>query len=306
MPDFNGKTWFRENLAPYLSIIKSQMSGYAPIITSTNLTEIQTNVVETIVVTGDFFTPDLVVASNTLTISNFVFVSQTEIQFDVTTTTAEANTVSLTTPFGAVTLNILSVSAPPWIDLRSGSGSVFTEQHRAGTNFVRDADGAGTTGAIFSSWLRFNSHQWDRNTPKRLSIIGKANDTHMIGIMSTQNQNETASGQYFEAEIYAYVASTYVYGFYGTNISGGGVSQYLAGGSFGGKPYYKLQFNDNGEAGSTFRIFGLADLSNFDDESNLVATWTVPASFTANDTPIMPCITGGATSRIVAYLVEDM
>ena len=306
MAALQGKSWFRANIAPYLSIIKSAMSGYPPIITLVDTTTVTTNVTVTVTVTGDFFTPDMTVTCPTGTTSNFVFINQHEVKFDFITTTAQSNTISFATPFGAASFTIVS-TVVTWIDLRLGSGSTFTEVHRSGTTVTRDANGMRTSGSVWSSWVRFPSHEWNRSVMKKLSMIVQGNSSaHMVGIMSAANQNTTSTAQYYEAEIYAYCPSSYIWGFYGTNAAGGGTSNSQSNIQISSYPYYKIEFNDNGQVGSTFKVFGLSNLSNFDDQTNLLGTWTVGTNMSANDTLIMPCFTMSSGSRLVAYLVENM
>lgn len=308
MPLFSGKTWFRNNITPYLTKIKSEIASnsccYPPIITAIDPIVFPISVTTTVGLKGEFFTPTMVITCPTATISNYTFINQQECTFDIITSTAQVNTITATTAGGSDTITIESVLSL-WIDLRLGSTSTFTEEHKAGTTVTRYSDGMGSNGSLWSNWIRFPSDQWNRSTLKQCSIIMKKSAANMAGIMSTEEQDENSSAQYYQAEIYAYMPSTYMWGFYGTNSANTGISGNQSNVTIS-TPYYKIQFNDNGQSGSTFRIFGLADLTNFDDESDLLGTWTVPASFTANDNPIMPCVTMSGATRIVAYKVKDM
>ena len=303
----SGKTWFRDNISPYLTKIKAEMAtvgGSPPIVYSTDVTTIPINTVVTITVTGDFFTPAMTITCPTATISNYVFLTQQSCTFDITTTTAQNNVISYTTS-SSVTSDILStVSA--WTDLRTG-GDAYTETHDPGTTVTQDAEGLWSNGSLWSNWLKITSASWNRTNPKRVSFVLKTGGTAcMFGIMGNE-QDENATAQYYQAEIYAYVPSTYVWGFYGTNAAHAGASSTQTNVTINAYPYTKIEFQDNGEAGSTFKIFGLSDLTDFDDESNLLGTWTVGVAMTADSTTLYPCCTTGSINiRFVAFKVEDM
>lgn len=307
MPLFAGNTWFRDNIIPYLTKIKAEINANSgccspPIVTSFNPPTFPINTVTTVTLIGDFFTPSLVITCGTATISNFQFITQQQCTFDITTNTGQVNTVDVSNGGGSVNISVESITSS-WVDLRVGSSSVFTEEHSAGITVVRDAEGIGNTGNLWGTWLRFPSHSWDRVSLKKCSIIVKNATLHMAGLMSTENQNETSASQYYEAEIYVYMNGS-AQAFYGSNAAGIGVSDLHTAIAIP-TPYYKIEFNNNGQVGSQFKVFGLSNLTNFDDVSNLLGTWTVGTSMTANDVPIMPCITMTGATRIVAFKIED-
>ena len=311
MAVYNGAEWFRLNIMPYLTEIKSSIGGAsypAPIISSFTPTEFIINTPTTITAVGDFFTPTTVITSNTATISNYTYIDQQHCSFTITTPTAQSNTVIVDNGSGNADILINSIAASTWVDLRAGSSSVFTEEHAAGTTLVRDANGISTTGSLWSTWVRFTSDTWTRSTPKKCSIIITSDFSIMAGIVDLQNQDKTSVSQFYEGEIYGLIASNLLIGFYGTDSLDNGVST----SSDPSNPinittsYCKLQFTNNGSAGSTFKIFGMGNITNLDDESNLLRTITIGAVHTANGQNIMPCALASGDARIVAYKVEDI
>jgi hypothetical protein len=278
-------------------------SGYPPIVNSQTVARINATSSNNVELSGDFFTPDTVVTSLNGTVSNFNFSLQSSCQFDYTSDVEGEDTITITTPSGSVDINIIVNPPSSWVDMRAGRDT-FTEEHNAGLTVSRDTNGAYVNGSLWSSWYRINSHSWNRSSKKKVSIIGKASQSHMIGITS-ERQSLTSSSQYYQAEVVAYMSGNTLSGFYGKSAGGGGVN----GGtslSLSGNPYYKLVFEDNGEANSTYSLYGLSDLSNFDDESILLGTNTIPAHMNGDGENLMVDVISTSTHRFIAFNIEDM
>jgi len=305
---FSGKTWFRNNIMPYLTKIKAEIAasgGTPPLVTTSTPPNFNINTVTAVSVTGDFFTPTMTATCPTATITNYTFISQQSCTFDILTSTAQTNTITLTTVGGSTTLSVTSL-ASAWVDLRTG-GSVYTETHRTGTTITQDADGLRSSGILWSNWLKITSVSWQRVNLKRVSIIYRGdNSACMVGIMGS-DQIESSTAQYYQAEIYAYNTGSAIARFYGTNAAHTGVSSAITSTTTSGNTYIKLVYSNNGNNTGTMKIYGLSNLSNLDDVSNLLNTITIPAVFTADSVTLYPCVTFGSTSqRLVAVKVEDM
>ena len=307
---FAGKPWFRTNIKPYLTKIKAEIAaasgGNPPIITNHSPTDIPVDTATTITVTGDFFTPSTVVTCATGTITNYTFITQQSCTFDLECSTAQTNTI-IFAGGGSTTSITIESTVSAWLDLRSTSSDTFTEAHKSGTAMVRDANGVGqTSGALWSHWLKFTSLAWTRSTPKTLSMIMTlGTSAHMAGIQGS-DQDGSASAQYYQAEIYAYMPSNYLWGFYGTNAAHSGASNSQTNATLTGYGWYKVVWEHQGEPGTTVKVYGLSDLSDFDG-GTLIQTWTVGTAMTANSTTLYPAVTyGNASQRVVAIKLEDV
>ena len=306
MTDFAGKAWFRANIIPYLTTIKANSTsggGTPPLVTSHAPVSIGINTVTTIAVTGDFFTPTMAPTCPTGTVTNYVFISQQSCTFDITFPSDQTNTITLTTVGGSTTINIDS-TVSNWIDLRAG-GDTYTETHKSGTTISQDATGLRSTGALWSNWLKIDSESWLRANPSHMSMIIKVSGTAMMAGIMGSDQVPSASSQYYQAEIYSYIPSTYCYGFYGTNAGHNGVNSNLTNIQISSYAYTKLVWEHSGEVGYTMKVYGLTDLTDLDDLTNLLGTHTVPATFTADSVTLYPCVTMGTQNqRLVAVKVE--
>jgi hypothetical protein len=307
MAIFAGKQWFRDNLQPYLTVIKGELCKHPPVVHSTQPIHVVTGTVNHVILKGDYFHPNLTVYLPFVngTITNVVWNNFHEIEFDIFVGTDSTVTPTITTCDGTATFDVLAVTST-WVDLRAGSPSTWTETHDPGTTITYDSEGLISTGSLWGNWYKFTSHSWARTTLKKVEFIMKHNNTaHMAGIMGSE-QDETSNAQYYQAEIYAYFPNTF-WGFYGTNVSHSGVNGSQAGAPALTDPYYKFVFENNGQPGSNYYLYGLADLSNFDDTSNLMMSGTVPASFTCDSpTLYVAATTANNTQRMVAFNITDM
>jgi hypothetical protein len=309
MAIFGGKQWFRDNLAPYLTIIKNQLCSIPPQIHMPLPIEVTTGVVTHVELKGDYFHPDTTVYLAFVygTVTNVTWNNFHSIEFDIFVGSDSTVSVAVTSCGNTTNFDVVATTST-WVDLRAGSTDTWTETHDPGTTISYDAEGLISNGALWSNWYKFTSHSWLRSVPKRVSFIVKHNGTaHMSGIMSNE-QNEASTAQYYQAEIYSYYTGSTFWGFYGTNAAHGGVSSNQSGGQpISTYPYYRFEFENNGEVGANYSLHGLADLSNFDDTSHQLKLGTVPANFTADGTTLYVAATTGTTSqRMVAFKIEDM
>jgi hypothetical protein len=129
--------------------------------------------------------------------------------------------------------------------------------------------------------------------------------THMVVIFSNE-QDESSTAQYFQGEIQLYTSGTTATYFYGTNAAHAGVNQNLSDVA-ATYVYTKVVFTNNGQAGATCKLYGLGNLNDLDDETNLITTYVVASNMTADGTTLYPgCITGDASTHLVAVKVENM
>lgn len=307
MPLFAGKTWFRNNIAPYLTKIKSEICKQPPVVHSTTPIIVYTGQITHVILDGDYFHPGVTVYLPFIygAVTNVNWINFHTIEFDIFVGSDSTVQPLITTCEGSVTIDVTSITTA-WVDLRLGSGSAFTEQHRAGTSINRDSEGLYSDGVIWENWYKFDSHTWDRvSENKKVSIIMKnSGSAHMFGIMGNE-QDESATAQYYQAEVYAYYTSSGIGRFYGTDAAHNGQSDNFSGTYTPTQPYMKIEYDDNGEAGAEVRFYDMVDLSNF-NAGTLILTTTVGAVLDADSTTLYVAATTTATARMVAFKLEDM
>jgi hypothetical protein len=131
----------------------------------------------------------------------------------------------------------------------------------------------------------------------------------MIGIGSSAT-NESSSSQYSQAEVNAYFSgSTSFWGLYGNNGNVGSAgNHYNTHNISGGSGVYKIKFTNDGTAGySTFTLYELpsANESDWDNESNVLKTFSVGGTLAPDEPNIMPFILprDNTTQRFIAVKV---
>lgn len=211
---------------------------------------------------------------------------------------------------------ILSAS---WIDLRTG-GEILTAGNSAGNDIRfrsgmainRDANGMYFTGSNpWQSWVKFEKYKWNRGQNKTIEwVFSRPSSAMMLGIGSDAT-DETSSSQYSQAENQAYFNnSNNLYGLYGNNgILGNGTSQNMNTDLTGGSGIYKIKFTNDGSGGTgTFSIYELpsSNKADWDNESNLLRTWTIGSNMSADENVLMPFIIpiSGGTQRFIAFKIS--
>jgi hypothetical protein len=311
MAIFNSLNWFRLQILPYLTVIKNNSNGLpAPIIYnySPQLITAYPLLTPTLInITGDFFHPLTTITCPTCTITNSTFINSTSLSFEMGSSINLIHNITITTPSGSTVITVESI-LEQWIDLRSGTTSVFTVLSEPSTNITYNSEGIRSNGSLWWNWYKFNSHQWLRSTPKNISIIMKTRGAHMCGILS-EEQDENSNSQWLESEIMIYLNSgESLSRFYGTDSTHNGVNGNILNISIDDNvyPYYKWTINNNGNVGEQYSIHGLADLTNFDDNSNLINSGVIDNVFTANGNTLMVGALPRGNTRMVAFKIEDV
>ena len=234
----------------------------------------------TITISGENFTPTTTVSIPGFdgTVNSITINSSSELEVNITSGTTEttyniiiSNNGVLNTEWAGNGVGLLTVATSTWVDLRAG-GATFTDgngagndiRYRSGMSMARDANGMYFTGSSpWSSWVKFESLGWTRGTNKTLQwIFTRPDSAMMIGIGSTTT-DETSTAQYYQGEIEAYFnSSTNFSSFYGrsTNQS---VNYNISGGS----NIFKLVFENDGGASSTYTLYELPSASPADGNS---------------------------------------
>ena len=265
---------------------------------------------------GSFFTPDLTVTINGQVVNSVTFISDNEIDVDFTTGTTDGSySIEISNGCGSYKIdNVIIVQLSVWQDLRAG-GTTFSGTDILAKNGVvinRDANGMFFTGGQnpWASWVKFQSLAWQRGQLKNCQwIFTRPESFMMIGIGSTAT-NENSTAQYAQAEVEAYFNnSTSLWGLYGNNGTVGGAgNQNVTTNISGGTGVFKIKFTKDGSAGGVFTIYELpsANQSDWDNESNVIASFTIAGTIAPDEVNIMPFIIprSGGTQRFLAIKVD--
>ena len=275
---------------------------------------------KTVTVNGSFFTPDTTVECAGLNIDRIEFINSHRIVLSVTANSTvgiysmKINNGSETEVESAIEVLDIRYAI---IDLRAGGTEFAPEaiEMRDGMSFTRTESGMYFTGADpWGGWARFvgddNAWVWNRSEKKDISWIFTNRSSFMAGIGST-NTNPTSRTQYIEAEIVGYFSSsTGFYGFYGNRGTPGASTE----GSYSaifpdGSAVKKLVLENNGEPGSTYRLYVLPDSTkpSWTDNSNLVAEGTIGSNMTADEQLLMPFAVprNGDSTMFLGFILEQ-
>jgi len=261
------------------------------------------------------------------TIDDTRYISNSLIEIDVTSAAALA-IYSLVLSNGSIDstgyeadegLNALEVRAPAsWYDLRLG-GDAFSDgnaagndiRYRSGMSMSRDANGMWFTGSSpWSSWVKFESLQWNRGDSFTLQwVFTRPSSNMMVGIGSDAT-NETSTAQYAQAEVEAYFSSsTNLWGLYGNNGTIGSAGNHSNSQSIsGGTGVYKAVFENDGGLGTQFTLYELPSAAqvDWDNTATVLTQFNIGGSLNPDETNIMPFIIpiNGGTQRFVAVKVD--
>ncbi len=299
-----------------------------PYISTVNKYRMLPSTTGTFTLEGVNFTPTTAVSITnptfTGTVDSVNVLSPTEMEVTVTSGATEelhdivlSNSGVLNTAWTGNGVDLFEVATSTWKDLRSG-GDSFTDgngagndiRYRSGMSMSRDANGMYFSGASpWSSWVKFESLGWTRGTNQTVQwIFTNPDGAMMIGIGSDAT-NETSTAQYAEAEVEAYFSSsTNMWGLYGNNgtVGSAGSQNYSTAISSGG--VYKIKFENDGDAGDTVTLYQIPSAApgDWDNETNVIITFSIGGSLNPDETNIMPFIIprNGGTQRFIAVKVE--
>jgi len=309
MTEFQGKDWFRANIAPYLQEIKNEICTlkYPPIVIEYTPRIVSVETWTTIHVVGEFFTPDIEILCQTGEVSDIKFINGNKLLFRFKTAVSQIHELIFKTSGGETTIKISSNDVS-WIDLREGSFTEFTVKNKPGTNITYDSEGLISDGTLWENWYKITSHKWKRKTPKRVSIVMKGNrSTHMVGILGSDHR-EDYEYQYAEGEVWLYFKKEKLVGFYGTKKNHAIHEDYsIPDNVVINSPYYKYIVEDNAVPGSNYYIYELENLDNLEDTSNLLYSGKISKLFTCNSKILyVGALTAYDKQRMVAFKIEDM
>ena len=273
----------------------------------------------TIEIEGSFLTPTTTVTIVEQTIVSMAFVDSHKIIVEVTSGENEGLfDMKINNGKETVLVDQIEVKLSVWEDLRLNGKSLThgnqagrDVRYRSGMTLHRDANGMYFTGVNpWSSWVKFEFLQWQRDNGKTMQwIITGATSNMMIGIGSTAT-NEGSSSQYTQAEVVVYFPnSTYMYGFYGNTGSVGSTgNQSSLINDLSSSHVYKLKFENDGGKEAQFTLYRLpsAAKSDWDDENTVLGTVAIGGTLNPDEQNIMPFIVpqNGGAQRFIALKVE--
>ena len=262
---------------------------------------------------GSGYTPDTTITHASVQITNITYISETHMQATVTRTTTGGTYLNISNANGAHTkyLTIIAERVSTWKDLRSGGDAVtWTSRDGKGTTIASPPTAAGTTlqGGIFSSAINISSHQWNRSTPTKVSVI-TVNDGshHIVGIGSPSMGANSA--QYNQLEIGIWVNVSKMASCFGNNGTLGTVvstpvpTDILKVGT-----HMKYVFTDNGSVGSALEIWTInATTDDWRHGGTLLRSIPIGASMTA-DEPILEIAfaVGSAVPTVVGIEIQTI
>ncbi len=299
-----------------------------PYISTVNKYKMSPSTTGTFTLEGVNFTPTTAVSITnptfTGTIDSVNVLSPTEMEVTVTSSATEelhdivlSNSGVLNTAWTGNGVDLFEVATSTWKDLRSG-GDSFTDgngagndiRYRSGMSMSRDANGMYFSGASpWSSWVKFESLGWTRGTNQTVQWIFTNPDGGMMIGIGSDATNETSTAQYAQAEVEAYFDnSTNMWGLYGNNGTVGSAGNQSNSTAISSGGVYKIKFENDGDAGDTFTLYQIPSAApgDWDNETNVITTFSIGGSLHPDETNIMPFIIprNGGTQRFIAVKVE--
>ncbi len=296
---------------PFPPNVGAIVSYPAPYLAAVVPQKILVDVPTQVTITGSFFTTDMEVIIDGVTVSNFEFISSNEIKATLITSIAGDKDLTLNNGRTTIISTAFSVVVPTIVDLRSGGDDLSNGKirYRSNMTMTRDTGGVGFTGYnSFGSWVKLEGWKWNRSQPQTLNWIFSYSDRFAIGIGSTETL-ESATSQLQQSEITFYFSSiTNINGIHGNNGNPGTNVYQSIGSSLsafqGGTK--KLVIEHNGEPGFDWYLYQLpsADINDWFDTSTLITNGTIPDKFTADAAEIMPFIIprSSSTNRFLGFI----
>jgi hypothetical protein len=289
-----------------LSIHVNKDIGFKPIVDFFYPSNVG-SVGEKVIVTaeGNLFTSSIDVSSTDVDISDVKFVDDITVKFTVTVRedSPDRSELIFSNLYGSVTYYLDTIRGI-WSDFRLGSDVSYQVESADGTKVFQKELGLVYNGKPWSGWYKLISFAYPRSESKEVTFIVKSNSSaFMLGLFSGK-QNGESKKQYYEFEIAVYSSGGRIKGFYGTDKNHKGTNR--SGYNIEFKGYYalKIVFTNNGTPSSAVYFYGLENLDNFDDASNLLGSEVIPSIFTANGETLVPALVCNAGLKLVGLSVK--
>jgi hypothetical protein len=310
------KTWFRANISPYLDRIKEEFKslsihvnkdiGFKPIVDSLSPPKITTrDRGVSVVIKGNLFTESISVSSDDADIYDVKLVDENTVSFGITLGEAVPDKVRLKVGnlYGSIYI-YLDTPRLTWLDLRVDAKADYTVETAKDTKVTPYNLGLSYSGRPWSGWFRVSSLRYPRSVSKTVSFILKPNGTTFMAGLFSEKQDGKSGAQYYQFEVAVYSNSNTIRGFYGSDKNHRGKGKTSLSISY--KDYFalKIVLTNNAEAGSAVYFYGLKDLDDLDNESNLLASESIPSVFTANGETLYPGLVCSSKLRTVAIQVK--
>lgn len=272
------------------------------------------NITTDIKIEGGYFTNNTTVNIPGITVNGISEIDDDYIICSITTGNVDAtHDIEVTNESGTtVFVGGIIVELSVWDDLRHGGTSynIGTDiRVRAGMTVNRDSNGMYFTGSNpWSSWVKFEKFLSQRSDNKTFQFIFTAPTSFMMIGIGSNATDENSTAQYAQAENQAYFNSdTNFWGLYGNNGNVGIAGNQNFNTAISNTGVYKVKFEDSGSQGGLFTLYQIpsSNQSDWDDESNILASFNVGGTLNPDETDIMPFIIPRTdTQRFIALKVE--
>ncbi|MDJ0715746.1 MAG: hypothetical protein QNJ54_16195 [Prochloraceae cyanobacterium] len=263
-----------------------------------SLPKFQINQTKTLEIEGSFFTPNMIVESEGLTVDNLQFINENKIILTATSLqeTGEFD-LKFNNGFETIVTSAILIENAPWVDLRHGSGETF----EVGVDLVVSKDVIPITNVpqnnrpgmwfknakTWKSSAAFEKYRFVRGTNKTVEIIfNNYHKKYAIGI-GKNPRNINASSQFYQAEVVLYFKNNHVfYGLYGDRNRQNLQRELDKDG------WLKVKFTDDVTEGSKWYLYKLDSIedTNWGDESNLIVSGEIDDRFKLEGEELFPFI----------------
>jgi hypothetical protein len=310
------KTWFRANISPYLDRIKEEFKslsihvnrdiGFKPIVDSINPPKITVRDREaSVIIKGNLFTESIRISSDDADIYDVKLVDENTVSLGITLrqTTPDKVKLKVGNLYGSI-YAYLDTPRQAWLDFRADAKANYTVEAAKGTKIKSYNLGLSYSGKPWGGWFRISSLMYPRSAGRTISFILKPNGTTFMAGLFSEKQDGNSGTQYYEFETAVYSNSNTIKGFYGTDKNHSGKGKTNLNISFKDYLAVKIVLTNNAEAGSAVYFYGLKDLDDLDNESNLLATESIPSVFTANGETLYPGLVCSSKLRTIAIQLK--
>ena len=299
-------------------------SSVIPFISQTNNIQLKINTSKEVILDVLGVTPNAAVEIPNFTgsIDLFEVLSPTQLKLVITTNNTKGvydivinNAGVKNTLWENNGVGLFIVKEFTWMDFSTNGESITHGnaagndiRYKSGMTLKRDAAGMWFEGvSIWSCWMKVEKLAWNRGENKTYQMILTSSNTRMVGFAGDDTNEGSGSQQYWEAEVNVHFDnSNNIWGLYGKTLSNSHWNQ-SASKSYSSGDVLKLKFENDGQEGSVLRIYKLpsADPSDWDDESNLFHSITIPATANHDSDRIMPFAipNSGNSGRFIAAKV---
>lgn len=282
---------------------------------------------------GSYFTEDIQVGGTGFTVDNITFISDNELQIDVTAGETLGSFAFQLDNGKAIQVNdAIEIFEPLVWDFRGdGFDQAFSKSTQASITsnpywLTVTTGGSGWQGAV-----KFlgddDQYVWSRETKKTISWIFFPDSNGMLGIGSVRS-SFAGNQLYYQGEALGYFNSGSLNSLYGNNgTRGNGTIQFLQQQSYGNADIVKFTLTNNGEPGGIWQIWNLTpddagwqdsgltrdeflsqslSVADWLSEDRLIASGTIDDQMAADENDLLPyvCLRSNITMKLIGFTIN--